>query len=131
MAKSVTVTLGGRSYEIAALPIRESAAWRRRLAGPFAELTAALQGASGIELTRLGDLAGLVQTLSGTILGSVDLLLELLFAYAPALVLDRERIETSAFDEEALVALVEVLKLAYPFGALTALVSGARKTPTS
>jgi len=67
-----------------------------------------------IELSNGNDLAELVQVLRHTLIGSIDMLQDLLFAYSPVLAADRERIEAEAFDEEALAAFVEVLKLAYP-----------------
>lgn len=131
MPKSATVTLGGQSYEIRALPIRQSKAWRAKLEGPFSELSNALEGAGSIELSSGGDIARLVRTLSGTLIGSIDTLLDLLFAYSPELAADRDRIEDNAYDEEALDAFTEVLKLAYPFGQLLALVNGRTGNKTS
>ena len=129
MPKTVTVILGGQSYHIDALPIARSKAWRAQLAGPFGQLAATLEHAGEIDLTSGGDLAHLIQVVSDTLLGSIDLLQELLFAYAPALAADRARIEAESYDEEAMNALIEVLKLAYPFGAVLTLVSGATKRP--
>jgi hypothetical protein len=130
MPRTITVELAGQTYSIEALPIRQSKQWREKLAGPFSELTAILGGAAEINLTSGKDIAALVQTLSGTLIGSLDLLLDLLFDYAPTLEADRERIEAQAFDDEALHAFTEVLKLVYPFGELRGLVSGGKKTPT-
>jgi hypothetical protein len=128
--RTATVMLAGRAYEVRALPIRQSKAWREKLAVPFGALTAILENAGTIELTSGGDIAALVRTLSGTLIGSIDLLLDLLFAYSPELKADRERIENEAFDDEALRAFTEVLKLAYPFGELLSLVRGERAKPT-
>jgi hypothetical protein len=129
MPKTITVMLGGRSYTVEALPIKASKAWRAQLAGPFGQLAATLEHAGEIDLTSGGDLSHLIQVLSDTLLGSIDLLQDLLFDYSPALVADRERIEAEAYDEEAMTALIEVLKLAYPFGAVLTLVGGATKKP--
>lgn len=126
----VIVRLGGQSYTVKALPIRQSKAWRKQLEGPFRELSTALESAGSVELTSGGDIARLVRSFSGTLIGSIDLLLDLLFAYSPALAADRERIEAEAFDEEALAAFAEVLKLAYPFGQLLALVNGRTGSKT-
>lgn len=130
MPKTVTVELGGQEYEIQALPIRQSQAWRGRLEGPFSELSAALEGAGSIELSSGADIARLVRTLSGTLIGSMDMLLDLLFDYSPKLAADRERIETEAYDDEALQAFAEVLKLAYPFGTIWGLVNGRTENKT-
>lgn len=124
--RTVSVTLGGKAYTVQALPIRESAAWRKRLQGPFAELATMLEGAGTIALTNGRDLAGVMRALSDTLLGSIDLLLALLFDYSPALREDRERIEAECYDDEAVLAFAEVLKLAYPFGAIVTIFRGAK-----
>lgn len=131
MPKQITVTLGGQSYVIEALPIAASKAWRAKLAGPFGQLAATLAHAGEIDLTDGGALSNLIQVVSDTLLGSIDLLQDLLFAYSPVLAADRARIEATAYDDEAMHALVEVLKLAYPFGGVLTLVSGATKAPTT
>lgn len=130
MSKETKVALGGQTYTIKALPIRQSKAWRAQLEGPFGELSTALEGAGAVDITSGGDIARLVRTFSGTLIGSIDILLDLLFAYSPELAADRERIEAEAYDEEALAAFAEVLKLAYPFGELLALVNGRKASRT-
>jgi len=124
MPKTTTVELAGKSYTLQQKPIKAAKAWRDALRVPFGDLAATLEAADRIELTNGRDLAGLVQSLSGTLIGSVDILLDLLFAYSDELAGDRERIEAEAYDDEALAAFTEVLKLAYPFGQLLALVNG-------
>ncbi len=131
MPKTATVTLAEKSYTLTQKPIKEAKRWREALRKPFGELAATLEGAGNMELTNGADLAGLVQSLSGTLLGSVDILLDLLFSYSPELAADRARIEESAYDDEALGAFTEVLKLVYPFGELLALVNGQPGKPTS
>ncbi len=129
--KSATVVLGGQGYEVKALPIKQSKAWRSQLEGPFGALAGALEGAGQIDLGNGLDIGRLVRTLSGTLIGSIDLLMELLFAYSPELAADRKRIEEEAYDEEALIALTEVLKLAYPFGVVLGMVNGRTGSKTS
>lgn len=131
MAKEIIVTLGGRDYKVSALPIAKAKAWRESLAVPFGELAGALTAANTVELNALGDIAGLVRRMSGVLLGSVDLMLDLMFQYAPELEKDREWIGQNAYDEEALYAFAEVLKLAFPFGVLLEVVSGRMGNKTS
>lgn len=126
--RTVTVELGGQRYSIQPLPMAKARQWRAALEQPFGALVAVLESAERIELTNLGSIAGVVQAFAGVLLGSVDILMDLLFAYAPELAKERERIEAEAYDEEALVAFVEVLKLAYPFGILRGAVSGSGTT---
>ena len=130
MAKSVTVTLGGKAYTVAALPIRQSKVWRDKLAQPFTQITHALEGAGTVEINQFGDIAGLVRSLSGTLLGAIDTVLELMFDYSPELAADRDAIEENAYDEEALDAFAAILGLVYPFGRLLAVVSGRQETRT-
>lgn len=127
MARTIEVTLAGVTYEVDQLPMGKARQWREALEQPFGDLVAVLEGAQTIELTDLGSIGGIVKTFSGTLLGSIDILMELLFQYAPILADDRERIEAEAYDDEALAAFAEVLKLAYPFGVVLALVSGSVK----
>lgn len=124
MSKTVAVTLAEREYTIQQLPIKASRVWRGQLAGPFTELVNVLEGAERIELNNAHDIAAVVRSLSGTLIGSIDLVLELLFAYSPELKKDREYIEQHAYDDEAMAAFTEVLRLAYPFGILLALGNG-------
>lgn len=142
--KTVTVTLGGQPYSIKSLPIKQSAQWRKALGVPFGAITGVLEHNSLDDVFQaeqsgdgqvkyalnLGGIVGAVTSAGNVLLGSIDTLLELLFAYSPELQADRERIEAEAYDDEALHAFLEVLKLAYPFGELASLASGAKKKPT-
>lgn len=127
MAQTVTVTLGGRTYTIRRQPIGPAARWRQKLAGPFAQVASTLANWKEIELSKVEDVASLLQVVGVPLIGSVDLVVELLFEYAPELQADRERIEAEAFDDEALAAFVEVLKLAYPFSQLAQMIQTIRK----
>lgn len=128
-----TVTLGGQEYALTSLPLRKARAWREQFAKPFNDVVAALADAGKIELTNGRDLAALLSTLSGTLIGSTDAVVEMLFAYSDVLARDRERILDSATDEEAMAAFVQVLKAAYPFGSLLKVIApnGLAKVPTA
>jgi hypothetical protein len=130
MARSVNVQLGGKTYEITALPISQAKAWRESLAVPFATISQALTTANVVEINQFGDMSKLVQQMSGVLLGSIDLMLDLMFQYSLSLSEDREWIEQNAFDEEALAAFAEVLKLAFPFGVLLEVVTGRMASKT-
>lgn len=136
MPHSATVMLGGRQYQVAELRSRPNAAWRARLQVPFESLVAKLQAAEATDLSDAQGLADLVRSVSGTLLGSVDILTGLLFCYSPELAADRERIEAEAYDSELLEAFVAVLGLAYPFGDVAAKIGGLaalgrKRPPTS
>jgi len=127
-----TVTLGGQTYTLHPLPIRAAKAWRVKFAEPFNALTQALAKAGSIKLDSGSDLAGLVGSLSSTLIGSTDIVIEMLFEYAPELAADRARIEEQGTDPEAMAAFIEVLRVAYPFGSFLQLVrNGQPKPPTS
>lgn len=119
------VILGGKSYEIKPLALRESRAWRQQLNGPLAEITTALKGAGEIQVTNGGDLAVLLETLSSRVVLAPDLIFELLLAYAPNLAEDRSRIEETATDDEVMIGFVAVLALAFPFGKLMGALHGS------
>jgi hypothetical protein len=125
----VTITLGQKTYQIKQLPIRANREWRKRFDEPVNKLLAAFQDIGKVSSTEFKDGKELVQRIgvlllsrasevAGVLLDSMDIVLDGLFAYAPALDADRDHIETTATDDEAMRAFVEVLKLAYPFGRL-------------
>jgi hypothetical protein len=118
------VRLGGREYEIATQPIRKAREFRSKLTAPFVAAIAAIETAPDIDLKDGQALGRLGIALKDVVLGSVDLVVELLFEYSPELAADRERIESTATDDEALTAFVEVIKLVYPFGRLKSFLSG-------
>jgi len=114
MPRKVTIELDGEAYEVVELRSRENADWRRKLEEPFSELAEKLEGAPDVELTDLAGVAGLVRSVGGTLLQSIDLVKGLVIAYAPAL---DEAVE-NAYDSEILEAFGKILELAYPFGGL-------------
>jgi hypothetical protein len=125
----ITVKLAGQEYRVEPMKIREARAWRERFALPFDAIAGALNRASSVQLKDGPALAGLLQDLAGTLIHSVDTLLDMLYAYAPAIAADRERIEAEADDQEAMAALLEVFKLAYPFGRIFEVFQVGQKDP--
>ncbi len=119
MPESVTVTLAERQYLIKELPSRKNMAWRQALKEPFGDLVDALANAPALEVDSsagLQQLADLVRTLTSRVIGSIDLMRELLFDYSPSLAEDRDRIEVDGYDSEIVGAFTQVLQLAFPFG---------------
>lgn len=131
--RQAKVTLGGREYTLSTPPIRRSKEWRHKLARPFGDLAKAIELAGSVELSvaDIPNIGDLVKRFAGTLIGSVDTMLDLLFDYSPALAADREWIEENAYDEEALEAFTEALKLAYPLDTILAMVSGRTVNRTS
>lgn len=118
--RSVRVTLDGQEYAINELRSRANAEWRKRLEEPFGELAGALESAPAADLTDGQALGGLVRSVSGMLLRSVETVKGLLVGYAPEL----EPVMGEAYDSEILDAFVEVLQLAYPFGGILERVRG-------
>jgi hypothetical protein len=110
--RTVTVTLDGREYQVNELRSRANRAWREQLESQFTGLAAALQNAPKTNLADGAALAGVVQSVAGTLLHSVEILTDLVHAYAPQLPLE------DAFDSEVLDAFTAILGLAYPFGSV-------------
>ena len=102
----VMVTLGASEYEIRPLVIAQSRAWRKQAA----EVLDSLGAMSDLDLERAGDMISAARVF---LTQTIDTLFDLLFAYAPEL--PRDEIENTATDEQAVTALIEVFKLAFPF----------------
>lgn len=112
-----------------------NAEWRARLQAEFTELASTLRGMPAMEAT-LTNIAGLVENVSGQLLGSVDLLTGLVLDYSPVLSTDSERIRAESCDSEMMTAFTAVLGLAFPFGPLIRNIAqfaspGPTKAPTS
>lgn len=120
------VTLGGQQYTIKPLPLRASREWRQRLAGPFTDLSNILTSADQIQLNSPSDVGRLIEIIKSRVLDSPDLAFGLLCDYSPAIAADRDRIEETATDPEVFEALIEVLRIVYPFGGLAKLFRGGR-----
>jgi len=137
--KTVLITLGGREYQVEQLPIRPSKAWRETFSHPIEGLIGSIQftgqlitNGDGQELGQLVSAVGqmLYTGVAETVLSSMELALDIICAYSPRIQADRERIETEAYDDEVINALVEVLKLAYPFSEIINAIRGRMTNPT-
>jgi hypothetical protein len=117
--RKATVILGGQEYGVNELPVRPNARWRARLQkelGGIVDLVENVTNSQTDQITAKG-LAGLARGISDKLFGSVDLITELLFEYSPELTKDRKRIEETSFESEIIDAFLQVLGLAFPFGA--------------
>ena len=127
--RSVTISLADASYTIHELKARPNAAWRQKMQAILTEITNLLHTAPGLDLTR-ESIAELLQAGQRLVLDSPDRVRDLLFAYAPELAAERERLELEAYDSEFMAAFTEVLTLAYPFGRLGKILTGALSKAT-
>lgn len=119
-----TVILAGKEYTLEALPIRQAREFRKKFAAPLEGLISALQKTPTQDLTDLEAVGALLGIVKNVLIGSIDMALEILFAYSSEIATDREHIEAEAYDEEALGAFLEVIKLLYPFGRLASILPG-------
>lgn len=85
----------------------------------------------GANLGQVVKLARILPAVIFALTGSMDEIIGLLFAYDAKLQTERKWIEANAYDEEAVVAFVEVLKLAFPITALWGMARGPRAQQTS
>jgi hypothetical protein len=135
---STKVKLAGQEYDIQSLPIMQARAWRQELRAPINVIATLINNIDLNDLTNVQNVEGLVVMVKDalmTVVDSVDIFIDLLFAFSPVLAADRERIEANATDEEALAALMQIVKVAYPLGAfatfLTSGTSGQKGRTTS
>jgi hypothetical protein len=122
--QTAQVTLGGRDYTLTELLSRKNAEWRTRFKSLVSEAVGTLNFDFSAELTPQA-LNNLVQTLGGALLDGLENLKTLLLEYSPALLADQERIMDESYDSEFSTLLIEVLKLAFPFGNLVKFLRGA------
>jgi hypothetical protein len=130
--KTIEITLAERDYTIQELPSRKNAKWRESLRAEFGVLFDTLSRAPQMQIDDTEQITTLVKIILDKVGGSVDLLRERLFDYAPQLKKDQEYLEENGYDSEFVDAFIKVLKLAYPFGGLVNLAqTAARKAGSS
>ncbi len=131
--KTTAITLGGKEYTVTELPSRANAAWRKQFQDKLAPILELLgivpeaelpTSAAELEDAAAGNRPGLalavtaIRSAAQVALSSVDDVLEMTFAYSPALAKERKRIQEEAYDSEIVEAFTAILGLAFPFGAL-------------
>jgi hypothetical protein len=120
------VKLGGRLYPIHRRAIGAARAWRNTHAKPIldgvanaaAAFDAATSPTAKAELKDVTSAAAWVATMA------FDAVFDAVCAWEPMIAEDRARIEESALDEEVAAAFGEVVKVAFPFGAMIAALTG-------
>lgn len=131
MPRSKVVTLAGQDYLVEQRNMQSNKVWRDNLTGPVDKIVALIQNYDTLEISSVGDIAGLILIVKDVLFDSMDLLLDSLFNYSPVLAADRDRIEAEAYDDEAIEALGIVVGLAYPLDRLLSVWIGPAATPTS
>lgn len=149
MPKTAKVQFGEREYILTEKVMGVSIKWREKLRssrvmrvfetldGVLDQLVDAIEragdGASNGQVRMVAgmNIATIAPALMQGLAHSVDEIIELLFDYTPELADDKEWILENAYNEEAILAFLEVLKLNFPIMALWGMVSGSRVQPTS
>ena len=126
--RTLTLLLGDRTYTVPVAPIKRAAAWRKRLQGPLNEvlslLTVDLAALSGVQ-----ELTALMQKFYPLLVSMPETLLDLIYAYAPALEADREVLDETVLDAEVIEAFIVIVRVAFPLERLTGLL-GSANPPT-
>lgn len=113
--RSETITLGEREYTLGELPIKPARLWRNELKNNFGHLLDLVETAPNVEINDMRAVSAILRTLSATLLDSVDLALELLLKFSPALEGDREYIENNALGSQVVDGFLAAISLAFPF----------------
>lgn len=113
--RNETITLGGRQYTLQEMPVKPARAWRESLKAQFGGFITLVEGAPDVEVTNTKAVGGLLRVLSGVLLDSVDLALELLIQFSPELQRDREYIEDNAVGSQVVDGFLAAVGLSFPF----------------
>jgi len=124
------VTLGGQKYDIRPLPILLARTWRQAVKEPLQLIISTVANLPELSLQdlELTSIVGLIQHLFSTVADAPDLILNWLYAYAPNIAEDKERIESAAFDTEVAEAFAVVVKQVYPLARLASALGGKKFT---
>jgi hypothetical protein len=125
MPRTIPVVLGGRTFDVALLPIRADATWRKTvkpMIDPIAELAVASGAGSPTpdKLTRLA--------FASSLFVDPGAVLDALLAYSPELTAESDWIEENAYADEALQAL---LSLFFGMAPVKAATGAAPKPPAT
>src|SRR5262249_40913933 len=112
------------------LPIAQARVWRQSVKDPLQRIISTVSSLPDISLTdlELTAIVGLIQHVFTTVADAPDIILAWLYAYAPNIAEDKERIEQVAFDSEVAEAFAVVVKQVYPLGRLASAIGGKRFT---
>lgn len=139
--KTVQITVAGRDYTVAPLPIIKNREWRKQFEKPIQDAVKLLSEIAGYADKEYEDGGAMIgdigKAISGSLspvidhlLGSADTIVEAVFDYAPTMAEDREYIEENGYDEEIVKGFLTILSLAFPFGpALQGLMRLGREEP--
>lgn len=112
------VTIGGKTYSLVALKIKESRAWRKQFEEKLSSVMQTISTAPTVSLTSPTELGDLINAVKQFIFTAPDLLLDMVCAYSKEIEADRQIIEENATDEEVAEVLGVILRIVFPLGKL-------------
>ena len=123
-----TVTIAEKQYELKELPARKATIWRKTLTDQYGTLLQEIMSVMNTDYDSVEGRAIIGKLVGNAVFklgGSIEDIRELVFNYIPALQEDRDYALDNGLDSEFLAAFVQVIKLAYPFGGIAQMVTGA------
>jgi len=123
--RTVTVELGGKPYELKELSLKKGSSWRTALSDRFTDFAGVFEhiaSAGDVDVTDGEALSQLLSGIARPLLGSIDLVFELVIQYDPEI----KKLEDEVTPTEILACFVEMLRLAYPFDVILDKVKGLK-----
>ena len=118
--RTETVTLAGTEYVIRELPMKRNAEWRQRASDEFASYADLLGAAQDVDLADAGSVGEILRKAGEMVFHAPETIIELVFDYAPEL---RDAGMGDVYESELMEAFAACLRLAFPFGRLTKLLT--------
>ena len=125
------VVLGGRTYSLARLELRQAAAMRKKINQQVEPIMELAQRAPGIEIKDVEQVGSVLAGLRQVLFNSIETLFDLLCEYSPEIGRDREWLLDHAYDEEVIEAALVMVKQLFPFGKAGRMLSGLAENMTS
>lgn len=124
--KTLKIVLGGKGYEIAELPTRKNEVWRQILETKLNPIIDIIKGLAAQELSvdNALQIAGPVEEVIKIAMASPVEIRDMVISYSPVLEKSKEKLLDTAYDSEFTSAFMEILGLAYPFGAVAKALGG-------
>ena len=115
---SSKAVIGEQEFEIGALSIKRTREWREKYGQQLIDAFGLFSQAEKIELTDASSVMGLMSSFGAFVLNMPDLVVDAVLDYVPAMADERCYIEENATYDDLGAILLQVLKVAYPFGSL-------------
>lgn len=131
--KTTTIQLGDMMFELGTLPYRQAKPWRKRLIDEIKPMFDRFAETQTAEFRQPSDLLALWPIIEMIAYDGIEAMLELMYAYDPALEAARNEIEETATDSQIVDAFKELVALIDPFGVIALIVrrSGLGRMTTS